>query len=164
MSGALGRLDESQTGAVPWLVAEGILEGDLFCTFNHSAPWAGVLFAVTMLVPIGSVLLHGAWRLRLVGRSLVAIATLAVAAFMFMYGPALLLNQIGAVINFGSAGVGLIMWWLIVQTPRAKTAQPAYSANRHQSMHWINGWETNLENCIRCASGITGWSTKVVGR
>ena len=91
--------------------------GDLFCTFNHSAPWAGILFAGTMAVPIASVLLHGAWRLKLLVRPAAAVFALVVAAFMFAFGPVVLPNKVGLVILVGSVGVGLLLWWAILHTP-----------------------------------------------
>lgn len=128
MHDGLRRLDNLQSGwglFVP-IAVFGI--GDLFCTLDHTAPWAKVFFAASMLVFCGSVLLRGAWRLRLVVRSVVAAAALAVAGFMFALGPMLVPNASGMAIWIVSSVVGVGLWsWILGLLPQWRPGRPGLS-------------------------------------
>ena len=132
-SNGLERLDNRQTGAAPWLFVAAIGVGDLFCIFDHSAPWAKVLFAGTMALLSASVLLHGAWRLKLTLRSWAAASALMLGAFMFAFGPSMFPGIGGFLVLIISVAVGLTLWWNIIWRPSPTSLSAARAAGSDSS-------------------------------
>jgi|GEM_PF-5065974 len=122
---ATARVDDAQAqfGARfgLWVVAAVFFLADLFCMFDHYAPWSLALWAAAMAIPIASTVLHGLWRLRLRLRPVLAVACLLLGALVFLIKP--YLAYLGApfalmlLIYLVPTGVGITLWDRILNAP-----------------------------------------------
>jgi len=86
----LASFDDLQTRFAPWVAIPILFAADLFCAFDHYAPWSVLLWAIGFCIAVASIGIHGLWRRGLRRTPTVAIAGfLCPVAFFFVLGPAI---------------------------------------------------------------------------
>jgi hypothetical protein len=107
----VAKFDDVQARFAPLAVLPALALADIFCIFDHYAPWSVVAWGTGMGMILASIWLHGMWRLKQIGRPVVAISLVLLAALIFGAEPFLLLPRTLAFALFMlPTAFGLYLW------------------------------------------------------